>query len=160
MISLVPVNVYDKTGFLAPFVVQRISEFARQHMDEVDPEVWTRTILARLCAGDPTVLVMAFVGTKGDVVGHGVATIEAFGASKWAFISQCRVEPGEGSSDPTLVRRAIEHVDTWARGFGVKQMLMATPRSDEAWRRKYGFKTLRHVMAREIGSPIPAAAKD
>ncbi len=160
MVSLVPINPLDKTGLLLPFVIDRIAEFARQHMDEMDPDTFTRSILARLSAGDPSVLVLAMVGAKGDVVGHGVASIESFGPSKWCFISQCRVEPGEGSADPTVVKRAIEHVDTWARPFGVTQMLMASPRSDEAWRRKYGFKTLRHVMAREIGSPIPGASKD
>lgn len=161
MIALVPLNPYNKSGLLMPFVVQRIAEFAQQHMHEIDPETWTRGILARLCAGDPSLLVLAFVGAKGDVVGHGVASIESFGPSKWVFISQCRVEPGEGSSDPTLVKRAIEYVDEWAtKGFGVTRMLMASPRSDEAWRRKYGFKTLRHVMEREVGAPIPSSAKD
>ena len=161
MIALVPVNPYDKSGFLMPFVVQRIAEFAQQHMHEIDPETWTRAIMSRLCAGDPSLLVLAFVGTKGDVVGHGVASIESFGPSRWAFIWQCRVEPGEGSADPTLVKRAIESVDQWAQGFGVTRMLMASPRSDEAWRRKYGFKTLRHVMEREVGAPIPGTpAKD
>jgi hypothetical protein len=161
MISLVPINPYDKSGLLLPFVAQRVSEMAQQHMHELDPETWTRTVLSRLCAGDPHLLVLAFVGAKGDVVGHGVASIESFGPSKWVFISQCRVEPGEGSSDPTLVARAIECVDTWAKhGFGVTRMLMASPRSDEAWRRKYGFKTLRHVMEREVGAPIPGHQKD
>lgn len=157
MIALVPLDALDKTGFLIPFVVERISEFARQHMDEVDPDTWTRTIITRLAGGDPSLLVLAMVGAKGDVVGHGVATIETFGPSRWVFISQCRVEPGEGSADPTVVKRAIEHVDTWAKAQSVTQMLMASPRSDEAWRRRYGFKTLRHVMSREVGSPIPGA---
>ena len=157
MVAIVPINPYDKTGLLLPFVVQRVDEFARQHADEMDPETFTRSIMARLCAGDPSLRLVAFVGAKGDVVGHALATVESFGPSKWCFIAQCRVEPGEGSSDPTLVRRAIEDADAWAASQGISQMLMATPRSDEAWRRKYGFKTLRHVMSREIGSPIPGS---
>lgn len=156
MIQLVPMNPLDSTGYLMPFVVKRIAEFAEQHIDEMDAQTFTRTILARLASGDPGIRVLAFVGAKGDVVGHAVATIETFGPSKWCFVSQCRVEPGEGSADPTVVKRAIENADEWAKGHGVTLMLMATPRSDEAWRRKYGFKTLRHVMSREIGSPIPS----
>lgn len=155
MIQLVSINPYDKTGFLLPFVIQRIIEFGRQHMDELDPEVYAKTVLTRLSVGDGNLLVMAMVGAKGDVVGHGVASMESDGVSKWVFVSQCRVEPGEGSADPTVVRRCIEAVDEWGSARGAIKMVMTTPRSDEAWRRKYGFKTLRHLMVREVGSPIP-----
>ena len=68
MIALVPLDALDKTVFLIPFVVERISEFARQHMDEVDPDTWTRTIITRLAGGDPSLLVLAMVGAKGNWV--------------------------------------------------------------------------------------------
>lgn len=155
MVQIVRVNPYDKTGFLLPFVVQRILEFARQHMEEMGPEQFTKHVIGRLTIGDPTILVLAFVGAQGDVVGHGAASIENDGQNKWVFIAQCRVEPGEGSSDPTVVRRALEYTDEWAKSHGATTMLMASTRSDEAWRRRYNFKTYRHIMGRPVGSPIP-----
>ena len=160
MLNLVKINPMDNTGLLLPFVGRRILDFARQHDTESDPEIFARMILARLVAGDPGVLVIAMVGAKGDVVGHGVATHEAAFGNQWAYVWQMRVDPGEGSSDPTAVKRCIEACDAWASERQLKQMVMASPRSDEAWRRKYGFKTLRHVMGRGIGSPIPGPAKD
>jgi hypothetical protein len=154
MLQIIAIDPLDKTGFLMPFMIQRLLDFARLHYTETPPEPFARSMVARLTAGDPNVLLLAAVGSKGDVVGHAVGSIESFANSKWVFVSQCRVDPGEGSADPTIVKRFIEAADQWATSQGVKTMLMASPRSDEAWRKRYGFTTLRHVMSRAVGAPI------
>jgi hypothetical protein len=159
-VQLVPINPYDATGMLMPFVVKRMIEMSQQHMTEMHPITWARGVAQLLVSQSPNVLMLAAVGDKGDVVGHMTCTIESDGIERWVFVSQCRVDPGEGSADAGLVKRGIEYVDRWARERGATQMVMATPRSDEAWRRRYGFKTLRHLMTRDIGSPVGATKED
>lgn len=159
MVQVVPVTPYDKTGFLLPFMLRRIIDFASQHMTEAHPETLARSVAMRLSGGDPNVLVLAGVGAKGDVVAHSVGTLEEdpIGKQRWVFCWQTRVDPGEGSSDPTLVRRFIEYADQWGHERGATVLRMASPRNDAAWARKYGFEFERTIMGREIGSPIPAA---
>ena len=132
MIQLVPLSPLDKTGYLIPFVTERIIEFSRQHMDEMTPEIYARAVLSKLLHQPNDILVLARVGAKGDVVGHGIASMETDGIKRRVFVSQCRVDPGEGSSDPTTVRRCIEYTEQWGSERGATDLLMSTARSDES----------------------------
>jgi len=162
MVRIVAINPYDQTGYLLPFLLGRIADFSRLHPTSMAPETLVRMVNARLAAGDPNVLLLAAVGAKGDVVGHAIGTLEEdpIRKNRWVFCWQCRVDPGEGSSDPTLVRRFIEMADEWGHSRGATELEMATPRNDVAWQRKYGFVFRRATMAREIGAPVPAAKKE
>jgi hypothetical protein len=157
-VQVVPVTPYDKSGFLLPILLKRIIDFNQQHFTIENPETIARAINMRLAAGDPNVLLLAGVGAKADVVGHAVGTLEEdpVGRNRWVFCWQCRVDPGEGSSDPTLVTRFLEAADEWGHQRGATHLRMSTPRNDAAWQRKYGFEFERCSMFREIGSPIPA----
>lgn len=156
-VLVVLVNPYDKlTGLLVPVVAQRILDFAQQHFNELNPESYTRVVMSRLWANDPRIAVAALVeaGTC-KVVGHGVATIEEDGANKWVFVSQCKADGNVGDA----IQRAIKMAEEWGAAQGATKMVMSTPRSDAAWKRKYGFDTMRHLMIRQIGSPITKEAE-
>lgn len=157
-VLVVTVNPLDKTtGLLVPVVAQRILDTAEAHFDELDPHLYTSQMMTRLWAGDPDVLIVALVeeGTF-KVVGHGVAEIAKHGPNCWVFVSQMKADQNVGDA----VKRAILVADEWGKSRGAEKMVMATSRSDTAWRRKYGFLGMRHLMVRNIGSPLTGGETD
>lgn len=156
-VLVVLVDPYDPvTGLLVPAVAQRILAFSREHFCELDPEMYARNIMGRLWARDPRVAVGALVeAATSKVVGHAVATIEEDGRNRWVFISQCKADGNVGDA----VKRAILLADQWGRAQGATQMVMSTPRADAAWKRKYGFDTMRHLMIRKLGVPVTEEAE-
>ena len=156
-VLVIPVDPFDlTTGLLVPQVAQRIRQFALDNYTEADPQFFASTIMARLFAGDPNVVVVALLEpTTAKVVGHGVATIETEGRRKWVFISQCKADGNVGDA----IKRGIVWADQWGRERGATHMVMATPRSDTAWRRRYGFDVMRHLMIRPLGD-LPAATEE
>jgi hypothetical protein len=138
------------TAMLLPFIAHRIFTMAGERMSELDPERFTRTILARLWSGDPGVLVLAFLEPSGKLVGHVVAEICTDNVKRWIFVSQTKADGNVGDA----VKRTILMLDEWAKQFSATTMCFATHRSDAAWQKKYGFEPHRQVMMRAIGSEI------
>ncbi len=135
---------------LLPFIAQRIFSMAQERMSELDPERFTRSLLARLWASDQSVLVLAFIEPSGKLVGHVVAECCTDGVKRWLFVSQTKADGNVGDA----VRRALTILDEWGKSLNATLMTMATHRSDAAWQRKYGLETHRQVLMREIGSPV------
>ena len=138
------------TAMLLPFIAQRIFSMAQERMSELDPERFTRSLLARLWASDQSVLVLAFIEPSGKLVGHVVAECCTDGVKRWLFVSQTKADGNVGDA----VRRALTMLDEWGKSLSATMMTMATHRSDAAWQRKYGLETHRQVLMREIGSPV------
>lgn len=138
------------TAMLLPFIAHRIFTMAGERMSELDPERFTRNILARLWSGDIGVLILAFLEPSGKLVGHVVAEICTDQVKRWVFVSQCKADGNVGDA----VKRTILMIDEWAKQFQATTMCMATHRSDAAWQRKYGLEPHRQVLIREIDSPI------
>ena len=138
------------TAMLLPFIAQRIFSMAQERMSELDPERFTRSLLARLWASDQSVLVLAFIEPSGKLVGHVVAECCTDGVKRWLFVSQTKADGNVGDA----VRRALTILDEWGKSLNATIMTMATHRSDAAWQRKYGLETHRQVLMREIGSPV------
>lgn len=148
-VHVLSVDPYDKVlGLLVPAIVQRILEFARVGLSELDPMMVASSYMSRLFMRDPNVDVLAFVEPNGKVVGHAIGTLETDGTNKWVFVQQCRADGNVGDA----VQRAIAYADEWGRQRGATAMLFATNRADSSWKRKYGFETVRHVMYRELGA--------
>ncbi|HEX7162138.1 MAG TPA: hypothetical protein VF223_12995 [Trebonia sp.] len=139
------------SGLLVPEVARRILETAENHFEDLDPNLYTAQVMARLWAGDETVLVLALVedGTY-KVVGHAVAEVAQHGKHKWVFVSQTKADQNVGDA----IKRAILLADEWGKQHGCTRMVMATTRPDTAWKRKYGFDTMRHLMVRKLGSAV------
>jgi hypothetical protein len=144
------------TGLLVPYMTQRIRAFAEERISEMLPEMFTRNILARLHAGDPSLLVMGFLQPNGSLVGHLVAEVCSDnvplerGGTRWVFVLHCKADGNVGDA----VKRAMHEVDAWAKERSCQFMLMATHRSDKAWERRYGFELSRHVLRRDLDSGI------
>jgi hypothetical protein len=146
------------TAMLLPFIAQRIFSMANERMQELDPERMTRTLLTRLWAGDPGVLVLAMLEPSGKLVGHLTAEYCTDGVKKWIFVAQTKADGNVGDA----VKRAILMLEQWAvsleqaQPVGVKVSLiaMATHRDDAAWARKYSFEKSRSVYIRPIGGPV------
>lgn len=143
------------TAMLLPFIAHRIFTMAAERMQEVDPERFTRTILARLWGQDPGVLILAFLEPSGKLVGHVTAEICTDGVKRWLFVHQTKADGNVGDA----VKRAMLMLDAWGTGHKATVMTIATHRSDDAWRRKYGLETHRQVLMREIGSEIAPVAQ-
>ena len=146
-IALIRVDPLDPhTGLAFPNMALRIRDFMREHFSEGDPDTLTRQLLARVALGDPTVFLLAMIDVKNaKVVGHLLCTLEQAGAKKWVYGWQAEVE---GKQDD-LLNKAFGLMEIWA-GPEPKEFAMTTARSERAWERKYGFKSLRHVMSRPI----------
>lgn len=138
------------SSMLMPFIVQRLYAMAEERAAETDAGQFTRSVVARLWARDPSLLVLIFLEPSGKLVGHVVAEMCGDGVKKWVFVSQCKADGNVGDA----VKRTMLIVDEWAGKLGATNMTIATHRSDAAWQRKYGLETHRYVMLREVGSPI------
>lgn len=159
VVHLIKLDPYDPhLGVLVPIVAKRITEFAREHMQELDPLGVTQSVMVPLWARDPSVLVLAMVNVEGSVVGHACVSINTDGVNHWVMVSQTQADGAVGDA----VKRAIEYTHAWVRdevnprlmALGrnpVTHMVMVTGRNEKAWERAYGFKLERRVMSREIG---------
>ena len=157
MITLVKVDPYHPvTGLLVPFLCRRIMDMAASRQEERDPQQFTRDIMSRLWAQDPSLGVLAMLDEKGRLVGHAVATIETDGKNHWLFVQQTKADGDVGDA----VDRAMGEAKGWAAqvserlvtaGFRpITKGLMVTTRSDAAWQRRHKLKAIRHVMEFEL----------
>lgn len=138
------------TAMLLPFIAHRIFAMASERMQELDPERFTRALMARLWGQDPAVLLLAMLEPTGKLVGHVTAEICTDGVKRWVFVHQTKADGNVGDA----VRRAMLILDEWGKSREAKVMTIATHRSDAAWQRKYGLEPHRQVLMREIGSVI------
>jgi len=151
------------TAMLLPFIAQRIFNMAQERMQELDPERFTRVLMANLWGANPGLLVLALLEPSGKLVGHVTAEYGTDGVKKWIYCAQCKADGNVGDA----VRRALQMIEAWAEslvnvqpaGVPVTRLTMATHRDDDAWRRKYGFEKDRSVCSRVVGSPIGSSAQ-
>lgn len=153
MTRVIRVDPYDKTTCLMlPFIAQRILEMAHETGGEANPEQVMKKTMIALLNRAADVLVLALVNDKGQIVGHVVATVNSDEVNRWVWVLQCKAD--DNVQDAREVVFAM--LDDLGRQFGAKKMLMATGRNEKAWERKYGFRTSRRVMERDI----PQASED
>ena len=133
-------------GPLFPFLMQRMLDFAKIHFDELDPEAQVRDYAMRAMGKDQNLLIQAFIAPTGKLIGHAVSYIQEHGSKVWLYVAQCKVDEPAGD----LIPRAIAEGEAFARDRGARKIIMVTRRSDSAWAKAYGFKTVRHMMNRDI----------
>lgn len=151
-VQIVPVDPFDIKlgGLLFPFVLQRIIEFSKTHYTGFDPMRQARELAARACAGDPSLLLLAFVAPDGRLIGHAVSTISESYGTRWLFVIQSKVDEPAGD----VISRATSLGKSWGKARGAELIVFETRRSDSAWAKAYGFKTMRHLMYMPInGEP-------
>ena len=135
-------------------MAKRITEYAREHMHELDPTVVTRNVMVPLWSQDPSVLVLAMVNTEGTVVGHAVAAINSDGVNSWLNVTQTQADGAVGDA----VKRSLDFARQWAQGEinglltavgrkPVSRMCLVTGKNEKAWEREFGFKLERRVLA-------------
>jgi len=147
-VHIVPIDPYDRvTGLLVPSITQRIIEMAQALSPELDSTQVALAYMSRLFAKDPNVTVIALVETNGKIVGHSIASVESDGVKKWVHVGQCKADGNVGDA----IKRAVEYADEWGRVRGATHMTMATSRVDTAWKRRYNFEVMRHLMIRDLG---------
>lgn len=153
-VQIIRVDPFDKlAGLLFPFVLQRIMDFSNTHYSGFNPMAQARELAARACGGDPNLLLLAFVTPDGRLVGHAVSIIQETYGSRWLFVIQCKVDEPAGD----LISRATELSQRFGKERGATMLVFETKRSDSAWAKAYGFKTLRHLMYLDLnGTPIEA----
>ena len=147
------------TGMLFPFMLKRMMDFAAIHIPEMNPEAQVRDHAMRACGGDKNLLLLAFLAPDGRLIGHAVSIIQEDYGKKWLFVTQCKVDEPGGD----VVGRAIQMGKDFARERGATMLLHATKRSDGAWARAYGFKTMRHLMWLPLNgeaAPDPVAVRE
>jgi hypothetical protein len=150
-IVVLPVDPLNgPTAMLLPFIAQRIFQMAGERAQELDPERFVRSIMARVWAQDPGVLLLAMLEPSGKLVGHVTAEICTDGVKRWIFVSQTKADGNVGDA----VKRVMLILDEWGKRHQATVMTIATHRSDAAWQRKYGLEPHRQVLMRDVGSPI------
>lgn len=168
-VHLIRVNPYDPNlGVLVPIVAKRITEFAREYLQEMDPVLVTQAIMVPLWSRDPYTLVLGMVNTEGVVVGHAVGTINTDGISHWLTVNQTKADGAVGDA----VKRAMQYAREWvaneinpllaAQGkTPVSRVIIVTGRNEKAWEREFGFKLERRVMSAPLfGSETQEGEKE
>lgn len=160
-VQIIPVDLFHPvTGLLFPFVTQRVRDFAEANFSGILPPARARKVAdyiahdlaARVAAGVPTLLILAFVTPDGRLIGHSVAIIQENHGEKWVFVTQCKLDESAGDA----VTRGITYVQNWARSHGADILFFETRRSDSSWVRAYGFKTMNHTMWMSLNGAMPA----
>ena len=129
-------------GMLFPLMLRRMMEFATTHSPEMNPEAQVRDFAMRACAGDPNMLLLAFLAPDGRLIGHSVSILQQDYGKVWLFVPQCKVDEPGGD----VISRAIKMGTEFAKSRGATMIIMVTKRSDGSWARAYGFKTMKHEM--------------
>ena len=137
---------HQTTGLLFPAILQRILGFSNTHYSEINPLAQARDIGMRACMGDPNLLLLAFLAPEGRMIGHAVSTVQETYGRRWLFVTQCKVDESAGD----VVQRAIQMGEEFGRAHGADILIFETRRSDSAWAKAYGFKTMRHLMAESL----------
>ena len=146
-VAIVPVDPFHPvTGLLFPALLQRILAFSRTHYSEINPEAQARDHAMRACAGDPNFLMVAFLAPEGRLIGHAISTIQETYGRRWLFVTQCKVDEQAGD----VVARAVKLGEDFGRAHGADTLIFETRRSDSAWAKAHGFKTMRHLMAKSL----------
>lgn len=138
---------HDVLRLLVPDVAGRIRHYATQYQPDVDAVEYSRTMIGRLWVADARVLILGLVEPdSGKLVGHVLATHEKTGRVEWVLISQHETD----DTDHAPLETAVDHVAVWAKGLGVKKLMLATPsRKLKKWE-KAGFQFYRHVLQRPL----------
>ena len=137
---------HQTTGLLFPAILQRILAFSHTHYSEINPEAQARDIAMRACMGDQSLLLLAFLAPEGRLIGHAVSMIQETYGKRWLFVTQCKVDESAGD----VIQRAITLGESFGRAHGAEILIFETRRSDSAWAKAYGFKTMRHLMAKSL----------
>ena len=133
-------------GHLFPLMLQRMVDFAKVHYAEISPMAQARDHAVRACAGDPDLLLLALLGPDGKLIGHSVATVQETYGRRWLFVTQCKADESSGDA----IARVIKKNEEFARARGADILIFETRRSDSAWAKAYGFKTMRHLMSKSL----------
>ena len=150
-VQIVPVDVFNPvTGPLLPMVALRIRQFAEANFAGVLPPpraarvgaIVAHRLVSQQALGAPNILIGAFITPDGRLIGHLVAVVQEEYGERWVFVTQCKLDEPAGDA----VSRGIELVKRWGRSNGADSLFFETKRSDSAWVRAYGFKTMHHTM--------------
>ena len=139
-------------GMLFPLLAIRVLEMARSHFAEMNPEGLARECLAKVVAGDPDVILLGFVAPDGRLIGHSLGFIQGAYGKRWLFVLQSKVDEPAGD----LVSRAILFAKVFAEERGAGMVIFETKRSDSAWTRAIGARTLRHLMCIPMNGHVEA----
>ena len=148
-ISILRVNPIDPvSSLLLPFLTQRMLEYSKVLVPELDPQEGIKQILSKLCLGDPTVALLAVVdGDSGEVVGHCLATLLL--NESVAYLLQIRADGNVGDA----LRQCIDWLDKWMLTYGITTMVMVSTKAEKSWEKPLGFVTTRRQLHRKIAVP-------
>ncbi len=141
---------HPQLGALAHMVAMRLARDAKRLGDEEDFSVYN--VLSRLCAKDPTILMIASLDAiGGNLVGYCVASIE----NTQVFVLQPHFdEPVDGDATGEV----LSIVENWAKRYNesagvelITRLTLVVRRYDPKWAKKYNFETRRYLLERKLG---------
>lgn len=139
-VVIIRIDPYHKVyGQLLPQVLQRLIEGISSMGD--DPRVIT-LFNTKLAAGDPNVILLAAVDTKGQVKGYCAAEVQ----NGVALVMQPHMD------EPTSNDAIAEMFDTledWKAERKVVKSTLVVKKLDSKWLKKYGYRIERYVLSRE-----------
>ena len=131
-VQILPVDPFSpriEMAMLFPLLIRRMLEFSQTHYSEINPLAQARDHAMRACAGDPNLLLLAFIAPDGRLIGHAVSTIQETYGRRWLFVTQCKLDEQAGDA----ISRGIKLSEDFARARGADLLIFETRRSDSAW---------------------------
>jgi len=129
-----------------PEDVRKIAEKARECRNPYASKGHLYEYAVKGIAAGRVIPLMVFKnGRGGDMEGGAILTVtERFG-EKVFWLDFCWVEPG---SD--ITKDFLKQVEDLARDMGIKKIVGAMTRGEQAAYRKYGFKTEVKIVSKEV----------
>jgi len=130
-----------------PAVEQRLYNFIADYMPEYEPGEYTRSLLARTIAKDPSLRL--YVSISGDdVTGFAVAELQGFGSRVWVWSLAGTMDPVPENRG--ILARYFLELEDWGRQNKAVAILHGTERPETVWVEKHRFTHRRAIMSRPI----------
>lgn len=136
------VNEY---ALVTPFLADRVTAYAAEHLPDVEPQEFTRNTMSRLWAGDPSVLALGILDEKGMLVGHVLAECAQVGSQRVVVVHQSRADQNVG----TALQEALEATEAWALQAGANVFKVMPHRDWKTWEKK-GFQLATHTVYKRL----------
>jgi len=143
VLRLDPYNMQH--AWLIPNLIPRLIDVANA-IDMAGAQM-VPSLLSRLYAKDPAVIVMVAVTDKGDIKGQGCAVI----TDGKAFILHPKMDEPSAND---AVGEMLHAIEAWAVERGAPVATLLTSREDPKWLKKYGYGTTQYVSTKSLLQPL------
>ena len=131
-------------AMLTPILAQRLQAYALEHQPDVEPQAFTNMMMARLWAGDSTLLALMILDQDAGIpTGHLLAECLP---NQFMQIRQLRADQNVGDARYD----ALDLACNWARDLGCPQAFIQSHRDGRELEKRQGWKLESHTLRRNL----------